>query len=94
MIKKISLVLLMLICFSCATATRAGYVKMVESWRGADINKLISYWGPPGSTYTMPNKNTVYTFYNGSCTTMMTANQNNIIVRMQFRGYCVKKIAK
>jgi hypothetical protein len=37
---------------------------MLRSWRERDINDLISAWGPPNSTYNMPNGNKMYTWSN------------------------------
>ena len=35
----------------------------LTSWHGADVNKLILQFGPPTSTYVMPNGDVIYTFY-------------------------------
>src|SRR5688572_26536326 len=45
-------------------ATSDRYKKVVESWIGADINNLIEVWGPPSSTYDMPNKQRMFTWSN------------------------------
>jgi hypothetical protein len=43
-------------------ATTAGYEKILNSWSGGDINNLIASWGPPSSTFDMPNGNKIYTW--------------------------------
>jgi len=45
---------------SCATA--GGYEKMLNSWVGADVSRLIESWGPPSSTYPLPDGRTMYTW--------------------------------
>lgn len=35
---------------------------MLNGWEGKDINDLIYSWGPPGSTFTMPNSNKMFTW--------------------------------
>lgn len=34
----------------------------LDSWVGADVNRLIQSWGPPTRSYKMPNGHTVYTW--------------------------------
>ena len=45
---------------SCATA--GGYEKVLNSWMGADVSRLIESWGPPTSTYALPDGRTMYTW--------------------------------
>lgn len=39
------------------------YEETLEIWKGADINRLINKWGPPTSTFTMPNGHVMYSWY-------------------------------
>jgi hypothetical protein len=57
-------VLSSIVITSCATTE--GYKKIVQSWVGSDINRLIASWGPPTSTYNMPNGDVVYTWFRQS----------------------------
>ena len=45
-----------------ACATQRGFEQLLHSWRGQDINNLIVKWGPPNSTFKMPNGNVIYTY--------------------------------
>lgn len=38
------------------------FEEKLESWKGADVNQLIESWGPPTSTYDMPNGDKMYTW--------------------------------
>jgi hypothetical protein len=65
----------------------------LSSWHGADINVLISQWGAPSSTYTLPNGNLTYS-YTWSiaelfCTKNFTVDQNTArIISHSWRGFC------
>jgi len=37
---------------------------MLETWKNKDINELIYAWGPPASTFAMPNGNKMFTWAN------------------------------
>lgn len=53
--------------------------KAMASWEGADINKLLGQWGPPSSTFVLPNGNTTYTY-------------DNSLTLEGFRILCMKNI--
>lgn len=48
--------------FSTACATNAKYERALQSWMGADVNRLIEAWGPPSNEYKMPNGDVMYTW--------------------------------
>lgn len=58
---NISLCFLVII-FLVSCATSAKYGKLLDTWKGNNINNLISNWGAPSSTYKMSNGNTIYTY--------------------------------
>lgn len=43
----------------CATHR---YEKILDSWGGHDVNELIVAWGPPSSTFDMPDGRKMYTW--------------------------------
>lgn len=43
-----------------------GYTAEVGSWVGQDANTLVRVWGPPASTFTMPNGDSVYVYVNAT----------------------------
>lgn len=43
-------------------ATHEKFVQKFDGWVGRDINMLIAQIGYPDSTFTLPNKNTVYVY--------------------------------
>jgi len=59
-LKKSIIIALVLSIAGCATS--ANYEKKLNSWMGADVNRLISSWGPPSDEYTMPNGSKMYTW--------------------------------
>ncbi|MDT0607655.1 hypothetical protein [Croceitalea rosinachiae] len=50
----------LLLATSCISSKN--YANRVSTWKGSNVNNLISSWGPPGDVYTMPNGNTMYTW--------------------------------
>lgn len=46
----------------CGCATTANYRKAVDSWVGADAQRLVDSWGYPARTFDAPNGNTVYEY--------------------------------
>ncbi|WP_230584160.1 hypothetical protein [Piscirickettsia salmonis] len=60
-IMKIFVVLFTLILLS-GCATTAKYRAQVERWKGHDVNDLIQAWGPPDTTFKMPNGNLYYSY--------------------------------
>lgn len=41
---------------------QAEYESKLQSWVGADVNRMIGSWGPPTSTYDLPNGNKIYSW--------------------------------
>jgi len=66
--------MLLLVVFGCATTS--AYEKKIATWVGEDVNRLVQVWGPPSSTYVLPNgEGTMYTWmFNGG--TVATGNYN------------------
>ena len=58
--KTVLLLCISLIGISCIS--RKNYTNRVNSWQGANVNNLITSWGPPANVYTMPNGNKMYTW--------------------------------
>ena len=44
----------------CATAAK--YQAQVDRWKGHNVNDLIQAWGPPDTTFKMPNGNIYYSY--------------------------------
>jgi hypothetical protein len=62
-----SLVVLGLLgCQSPMTKRKEAWEERLNSWVGADVNNLIGSWGPPTSTYDLPNGNRIYTWERSS----------------------------
>jgi hypothetical protein len=38
------------------------YEKTLDTWMGHDVNELINAWGPPSSTFDMPDGHKMYTW--------------------------------
>jgi hypothetical protein len=66
------------------------YNRMLDSWKGVDINVLINSWGQPTREYKMPNGNIMYTFneYSGhyNCNTSFTTNEKYKIINWRWDG--------
>ncbi len=60
-LQEIIIMILFLLLHGCAT--QAGYKRVVETWLGDDINKLIQSWGPPSDVFTLPNNDKMYTWF-------------------------------
>ncbi len=64
---------------ACATLfnfpTEEKYTALVNTWRGSDVNRLITKWGIPSDVYTMPNGNKMYTWLRTGGT-VVTSNYN------------------
>lgn len=58
----ISLLAVLSSFFIAACATTANYEKGLANWYGHDESLLISRWGPPDSTYNLPNGGKVLTW--------------------------------
>jgi hypothetical protein len=67
---KLAALLIVALLSGCATeqfrppATTSRYQEMLAAWKNRDINDLIYAWGPPNSTFTMPNTNRMFTWDN------------------------------
>ena len=57
-----SLKFLIIIFFLVSCATTAKYEKLLNTWRGGNVNDLISNWGAPSSSFKMSNGNTILTY--------------------------------
>jgi len=53
---------IMAVLFMQGCATHQNFVTKYNSWVGQNINDLVKQIGYPDSTYTLPNKNTVYVY--------------------------------
>ncbi len=56
--------LLAVLTLACAGPTYSvtGYTADVATWVGQDANTLVRTWGPPASTFLMPNGDTTYVY--------------------------------
>jgi len=52
--------LLLLLLAGCAT--NAKYSKVLQTWVGSDVNRLIESWGPPSQRFDLPNGKIMYTW--------------------------------
>ena len=77
-------ILLLIVFFIDSCATTANYNKIVNSWNGANINSLITSWGPPSSVYTMPDGDKMYTWLYIS-NSLVTTNYNQWLNRLETR---------
>jgi hypothetical protein len=67
------LLLVFLITSACATTGR--YEKILDSWVGVDVNRLFEAWGPPSSTFDMPDGRRQYTWlFDGGAVAMPIGN--------------------
>ncbi len=89
-----------LILSGCATfqppATTIRYQQMLDTWNGKDINQLIYAWGPPTSTFNMPNGNKMYTWANikiGSTITSESSYGNTYSNYGYLGGYTTSRIS-
>lgn len=63
---KTILCILLLSLFFWGCATTAGYEKVLQTWKGHDVNELIQKWGPPSDVFKLPNNSVMYTWlYDG-----------------------------
>lgn len=59
-------------------ATTAGFRRNMNTWVGADVNRLMTQWGPPSNEFRMPNGNTQYSWlYTGS--TLVNVHYNEYL---------------
>lgn len=68
----------------CATTpyvpvSDALYQKKFLEWKNKDINDLIYAWGPPSSTFTMPNTNKMFTWDNMETGSTVTSTQGSSV---------------
>ena len=53
---------LVLLLASCAAGTSSYYTQTVDSWRGGNVNALVSRWGTPDLRTPGPNGTTLYAY--------------------------------
>lgn len=64
MLRRITAVAAVVVTLAVAgCATTRGYERLLDSWTGSDVNRLIQNWGAPAETYTMPDGATMYTWF-------------------------------
>jgi hypothetical protein len=67
----------------CATiqpipSTQQAYEQwLADNWTGKDVNVLIYSWGPPTSTFTMPNGDKMFTWANIKIGPTVTSGRSN-----------------
>lgn len=62
--KRLLLAAAFLALQGCASTDK--YNEMLDTWIGADINKLVDVWGYPQNTIEAPNGNKVYVYNQSS----------------------------
>ena len=73
---KFSLTILLALTIS-ACATSKGYEELMNTWIGANVNKLMEVWGNPTGTFEEPNGNTIYAYtISSNETTQVYSSQN------------------
>lgn len=60
--RKTLCVALALLLTGCMMPTTGKYEAVLKSWESGNINDLISKWGPPSSTYEMPDGRKLFTW--------------------------------
>lgn len=63
-------IVLAIVLSGCATTAK--YEEVLNSWVGADVNRLVSSWGYPQNSFKAPNGNTVYVYGSSGSYTMPT----------------------
>jgi hypothetical protein len=58
---KFSLTILLALTIG-ACQTSKGYEELMNTWIGANVNKLMEVWGDPTGTFEEPNGNTIYAY--------------------------------
>jgi hypothetical protein len=68
-------------------ATTANYEKILDSWKGSNVDNLVMRWGPPASSYPLSNGGKVLEYQNrrnvqigGYTTTTPQTTYNNGVV--------------
>ncbi|MEL0456973.1 hypothetical protein WJN01_12105 [Flavobacteriaceae bacterium SZ-1-7] len=87
-IKPFIIIFVALIMTSCISTKN--YANRVNTWRGHDINSLISSWGPPSDIYEMPNGNKMYSYLyvNNSLVTTKYNEWLNETYQTSSQSYC------
>lgn len=63
-------------------ATTGGFKRQMDTWLGGDVNHAMTQWGPPSSSFSMPNGNSQYTWlYVGN--TVVTTSYNQYLNMIQ-----------
>lgn len=57
-----TLFVLSLIIFLVACATNNDYVKVLDTWRGKQLENLLQSWGAPDQVISIPGGNTYYVY--------------------------------
>lgn len=52
---------LLVVVLACASTQR--HEEALNTWIGTDVNELIQAWGPPASTFEMPDGRKMYSWY-------------------------------
>lgn len=85
-----ALVLVLLMAGACATTGK--YEQKLNSWVGADVNRLVQAWGPPADTYRMPDGRALYTWYfDGGAVAMPIGNMAYAVQRYCKTTFTVSK---
>ncbi len=77
---------------SLGCAGQKKFEEKVNSWVGADVNRMISSWGPPARSYQMPNGHTVYTWEWSSQGMVMVPIYGGGMVAQQTHSSCTENI--
>jgi hypothetical protein len=76
----VACVLFTLVTNACATVGR--YERILDSWTGAEVSRLIENWGPPAGTYMMPDGRLLYTwFFDGGAVAVPIGNMAYAVQR-------------
>ena len=78
-------VLLSVVLTGCAVPTREKYEAIIETWRGATEDQLVSSWGPPDSVYERPG-GTRWLTYSKSRTVVSPGTSPSYIVNLNTIG--------
>lgn len=58
---KTVIIAIVVVALACASARH--HEEALNTWIGHDANELIQAWGPPASTYELPNGKKMYSWY-------------------------------
>lgn len=85
---KFVILILGLALIGCATEGK--FRTVLDSWLGSDEDKLVSSWGPPDQTYTLPSGSKLLTYntVNGMSSHPMTGFNGQYMGSMIVSHYC------